>query len=324
LTVPSGITSLTFGARAIDLGGNIGVAPDVTILVAPDPKTTVVGRVVDANGATVAGATITVFEQTTLSGPGGTFTISGVPTVRGNIVAGATIVVAGDQLTGSSAPVAPVASGTTDVGTITVVNSTFETEFGTFLTNCDDCSFPFTLPFVFPFYGVNRTQAFVGTNGYITFNQGDSTFTESIAAFSSLPRIAAFFDDLYGGRGNGSVFVNSTLPGRFVVTHSNVPHFSFGGSNTLQLTLFQDGRIMFAYKAISSTTTGTITGLTPGPNSPSLVVDYSTALNFAVPAGQSVFEYFTGQNPFDLANKAIMFTPVAGGGYSVRVFDLPN
>jgi hypothetical protein len=323
LTVPSGITSLTLSARAIDLGGNIGVAPDVTILVAPDPMTTVIGRVVDANNASVAGATVTVFNQTTTSGPGGTFTISGVPTVQGNIVAAATAVVAGDQLTGASAPVAPVSSGTTDVGTITIVNSTFETDFGTFVTSCDDCFFPYTLPFTFPFYGVNRTQAFVGTNGYITFNQGDSTFTETIQAFSSLPRIAAFFDDLFG-RSTGGMYVNTQLPGRFVVTHSTVQHFSFGGSNTLQLTLFQDGRIMFAYKGITATTSGTITGLTPGPNSPPMQVDFTATPNFAVPAGTSVFEYFTNLNPFDLANKAIMFTPVAGGGYSVRVFDLPN
>ena len=115
------------------------------------------------------------------------------------------------------------------------------------------------------------------------------------------------------------MWVNATLPGRFVVTHERVGHFSFGGQNTFQITLFADGRILLAYKTLAITTSGMITGLTPGPNTPLQQVDFSTQTNFTVPAGTSVLEYFTGANPFDLANKSIMFTPQAGGGYSVRV-----
>ena len=48
--------------------------------------------------------------------------------------------------------------------------------------------------FSFPFYGTNQSSGFVGTNGYITFGQGDSTYTESLPAFNTLPRISAFFD----------------------------------------------------------------------------------------------------------------------------------
>src|SRR5262249_24514693 len=46
LTVPTGVTSITLGATARDLGGNVGIAQNVILNVIPDPGTTVVGRVI--------------------------------------------------------------------------------------------------------------------------------------------------------------------------------------------------------------------------------------------------------------------------------------
>jgi hypothetical protein len=90
--------------------------------------------------------------------------------------------------------------------------------------------------------------------------------------------------------------------------------------NTLQIQLYPDGRIIFAYQvqAISALSTGTIVGLTPGPNSPSQALDYSTQTDFSVPANNTVFEYFTAASPFDLDGKIIIVTPGAGGTYTVR------
>jgi hypothetical protein len=326
--VPSGVSSITIDAEATDLGGNIGTADDLSISVIPDPLTTVVGRVVDANGLPLIGASVTVQSFTDVTGADGRFSIPGVPTAQTDIVVVAAYTLPdGSQLSGTSNPVPAVALGQTDVGTIVVVAVAFETDFGTFWTNCDDCAQAFSLPFAFPFYGVSYTTAFVGSNGYITFNQGDSTYSETLAVFSTLPRIAATFDDWYGARSSGGaptpgVWVNSSLPGRLVVTHDRVGHFSAGGQNTFQITLFADGRILFAYKTFSVTTSGMITGLTPGPNTPLQQVDFSATPNFTAPAGTSVLEYFTGANPFDLANMSVMFTPVPGGGYTVRVLPL--
>jgi len=41
--VPTGISSLTIGATAVDFGGNIGAATNVVVNVIPDPLTTAVG-----------------------------------------------------------------------------------------------------------------------------------------------------------------------------------------------------------------------------------------------------------------------------------------
>lgn len=330
LTIPMGVPSVTIGAEATDLGNNVGTAANRIVSVIPDPLTTVVGRVVDANGTGLVGATVTVLGQTTTTGGDGQFLLTGVPTAQGNITASAVYTQpGGDQLSGTSAPVAPVAAGQTDVGTIVVVAVAFETNYGTFWTNCDDCFQLYTLPFTFPFFSSTYATAFVGSNGYITFDSGDTTFTETLAAFSTRPRISATFDDWYGFRSSGTgaptpgVWVNATLPGRFVVTHERVGHFSLGGQNTFQITLFSDGRILFVYKTFSVTTSGMITGLTPGPNTPLLQVDFSSNTNFSTPAGTSVLEYFTNLNPFDLQNKSVLFTPLPGGGYNVRVLNLP-
>ena len=204
---------------------------------------------------------------------------------------------------------------------MTVIEALFETNYGTFWTVCDDCSTPRTLPFAFPFYGASYTIGHVGTNGYITFDSGDSTYTETVPGFNTRKRISAFFDDLIGG---GGVWINDQLPGRFIVTYDRTRHYSFGGSNTLQIQLYADGRVVFAYKGITALTSGTITGLTPGPNSPFQQVDFSTQTAFDVPAATAVYEYFTSANPFDLDNGFIVFVPAAAGGYHVRTILAPQ
>lgn len=323
-TVPSGVNTLTLGARAHDLGNNIGTATNVVVNVLPDPLTLVTGVVTDQNNAPIAGAAVTAPGGLTgVTGPDGTFSIANVPTVLGNIQVNVSSTnSSGTTLSGASASVTPVLGGVTNVGTVQLIPASFNTNYGTLVSRCDDCDFPYTLPFAFSFYGTPRTQAFVGTNGYITFTSGDSTYTESLPAFNSLPRISAFFDDLYAGPSpdpTSGMYVNNTIPGQFIVTYLKNPHFNTAGPfNTLQIQLFSDGRIVFAYSGISSLNTGTIVGLTPGPNSPSQAVNYTTQTNVNIAAGTAVYEYFNDTLLFNLDHSFIVFTPVAGGGYNVR------
>jgi hypothetical protein len=120
-TAPATVGPLTLGATAIDLGGNIGTAPNVTVNLVPDPLTTVNGRVLDSSGLPVGGATATVFSTfTATTAPDGTFTITGVPTIRGSITVTATALVAGKRLNGHSGAVSPVPGDVTNVGDIVV------------------------------------------------------------------------------------------------------------------------------------------------------------------------------------------------------------
>lgn len=324
MTVPTGVQQLVVGAGATDLGANVGTATDVTVSVIPDPLTTVGGVVVDANGAAVAGATVTTNgDVSATTSSDGSFVMSGVTTIRGPIIVSARYTTAaGVLLNGASLATPAVRGGTTNVGRITIVSAVWEPNYGAFWTSCDDCYVNRNLPFPFPYYGTAQTVAWVGTNGYITFGQGDWTYTETIPAFASLPRIAAFFDDLYG-RSQGGVYINDQIPGQFVVTHLKVQHYQYGGSNTLQLILFADGRIQFGYRGITALSSGAIVGITPGPNAQVQQVDFSTQRSVEVPPGTSVFEYFLSTNPFDLDNGFVVFTPKPDGGYSVRTILQP-
>jgi hypothetical protein len=320
--VPSGVSSLSLGAAARDLGGNEGVAQTVTVAVAPDPLTRVVGLVTDSDGTPAVGATVTApGGRTATTGSDGRFEIVGVPTVLGNLVMQAVYTPPGGlPRSGSSTATPPVLGGVTDVGTIGVVDVRFETNYGTFWTTCDDCNLQQTLPFPFSFYGVTQTVGFVGTNGYITFGGGDSTYTESVAGFSALKRISIYFDDLIGGSG---VWINSSLPDRFIVTYDRVQQYCCYGSRTMQMQLFRDGRIVFAYQGVTPVDTGNIVGLTPGPNTPFLQVNYSDTPTIDVPPGTAVYEYFTSASPFDLSGAFVVFTPTAVGGYTVRTIPAP-
>ncbi len=322
LTVPTGVGTLQLGAIARDLGGNETAAQPVSVTVAPDPLTQVVGRVVSTAGQPVAGATVTApGGRTGTTDAEGRFQIVGVPTVLGNLVVQASYTPAsGLPASGSSGAVAPVLGGTTDMGTVTLIEAAWEPNFGTLWTTCDDCFTQRTLPFPFPFYGTSQTIGFIGSNGYITFGGGDSTYTESVSAFNSRARISAFFDDLIGGGGS---WINDTLPDRFIVTYNAMRHYSFGGSFTLQIQLFRDGRIVMGYRGISNLGTGSITGLTPGPNAPFLQVNFSEQNLLDVGAQTAIYEYFTAASPFDLDGAFIVYTPKADGGYSVRTIMPP-
>ena len=126
-TVPSSATLLTFGATATDFGKNVGVAQNVQVPVIPDPGTTVTGKVVDASGKGVSGSTVSLFgvqssTVSTTTKSDGSFSLSGVPTIFGNVQLLAKFVTSsGATLAGYSTPVAPVPNGSTNAGTITVL-----------------------------------------------------------------------------------------------------------------------------------------------------------------------------------------------------------
>jgi hypothetical protein len=121
--VPVGASTVTLGAFAVDLAGDIGKALPVQLNIIPDPGTTVVGRVVDVSGNPLARAAVSTFGgRSSITGSDGSFSITQVPTVLGNIAVTATFVQSdGSILKGISAATAPVTLGTTQVGTITVV-----------------------------------------------------------------------------------------------------------------------------------------------------------------------------------------------------------
>lgn len=343
-TVPVGSQTLTLGATALDTGGHTGTATNVVVHVIPDPLTTVVGRVLDENHVPVSGATVSVRGRTALSASDGTFSIPNVTTVQGNLIVNASYApVNGTPLAGSSASTAPVPGGTTNVGDITLVQALFEPNIGPLVLQEDDGTVDLTLPSTFSFYGIPYNQIHVNNNGNVTFSFGDSTYREDVSYFLELPRIAAFWDDIipdetFGDTASG-LYINDQLPGRVVITWlRELEYFQIPGTNTVQLILYSDGRIQMGYQGVSSL--DAIVGLSPG-NLPvgdpkARTVHFSGTPSFSTGAGEAIYEQFevpaprgdtdgpgsgqsdTRNNPFDLANGFILFTPNATGGYDIR------
>lgn len=113
----------------------------------------------------------------------------------------------------------------------------------------------------FTFYGVTYNTIYVGTNGYITFAQGDTSARPSVTTFTAnAPRIAPLWANLDTSSGDG-VYYNR-LEGRHVITWSSVPEAGYGGLSTCQAVLYDDGRIAFVYKKVKARTA--LVGLSPG------------------------------------------------------------
>ncbi len=135
-------------------------------------------------------------------------------------------------------------------------------------TNCDDCFTEQSIPFTFNFYGQSYTTTFLGSNGYLTFDAGDSTYTETVEYFlAGNPRISAMFDDIDtrgGGEINDDILVY-TSTNKIVVTYLNIQHFSnTGTSNSFQFVLYSNGTIKISYNGMEDLTTGSIAGISPG------------------------------------------------------------
>lgn len=118
--VPEGTTSLTVEATATDyLGQTSSISRTFTVV--PNAGTNVNGRVVDTSGQPVADATVSVFNQfTAQTAADGSFSVAGVATLRGDVLARVTATIDGTAAANASLPHAPVVGGVTDVGIITL------------------------------------------------------------------------------------------------------------------------------------------------------------------------------------------------------------
>ncbi len=335
-TVPTGVTSLTISATATDLE-NASATTTQTFAVTPPIPTTVTGRVINVANQPVAGATVSVFGQfSAQTNPDGTFSIVNVPTSQGPISATAEAIVEGEELTGTSLAVPPVPGGVTNVNNVLLQSVRYETNIGNLITfpgpSFDDKFATVTLPFPFNFYGINYTQVFVGTNGFLTFGSGDLGFNESPTnSLNGKPRIAVLHDDWFpdqtAARG---IFVNTQLPNRVVFTWRNVEHNANHTNDEVneeanfQVIIFNDGRIQFGYRNVE--TLGGLVGISPGGTPEKVALKHTaTTLGTFVGSTQAPYEHFLGigDAPFDLQNAFITYTPNSGF-YEVKCHQAPQ
>jgi hypothetical protein len=150
---------------------------------------------------------------------------------------------------------------------------------------------------------------YVGSNGYITFAEGDSEHSESLEGHFDSKRISVLFEDL-NPSGSGRVSWKE-LADRAVVTWENVPEYGSGNSNTFQIEMFFDGRIQLSWLTIE--VVNGIVGLSDGLGLQGDFeeTDISDKYPLLPPVLMNFTEHFSSEtDTFDLSNRTIMFDPM--------------
>ncbi len=169
-------------------------------------------------------------------------------------------------------------------------------------------------------YDNTFTGIYVGSNGYITFTEGDREHSSSLSNHFRLLRVSGLFRDLDPSQ-RGQVTWRQ-LNNRVVVTWNNVPEYSRNNSNTFQIELFYDGSISISFLGIDAQQG--IVGLSDGLGVPTDFqdTDFSELSSPPPPPGKEhlVEQFISGGDDFDLSNMSVMFTPAGSGtSYSAEV-----
>ena len=101
-------------------------------------------------------------------------------------------------------------------------------------------------------YGVAYDRVFIGSNGYLTFTEGDTTNGESTETHFRIPRVSGMFDNLKPN--DGGLIWWKQLSDRFVVTYNEVRvdgNFT-GDTASFQIEMFFDGRIAISWLNIEA------------------------------------------------------------------------
>lgn len=164
------------------------------------------------------------------------------------------------DLKGAGLRFVPNGAGGYDVSHI---GAEFRTTLGNALTLGDDDSLGAAVPFSFTFYSRRQNQAFVNSDGNVTFEEEDraSSARDVSRLLTGPPRVAPFLSDLDPTAG-GRIFLQSASD-QFTVTWCGVRGFGLSDRATVQVTLLPDGS--FEEKIADSTTLGdAVVGASPG------------------------------------------------------------
>jgi len=204
----------------------------------------------------------------------------------------------------------------------------WESDFGTDLSDVtgeDDSSEMVTLSFDFSYGGNVYNDIYMGSNGSVGLGgvgEVDDYPSGDEFLFTDSPVISPFWSDMSLSE-EGTAYFND-FGDRAVFTWDSIGTYEDEySSNTFQLQIFDDGKIIFGYNGIEDNTDSYFDvdiyiGLTEGNlDSFPAEVDYSEG---AFATGASVLEIFGyDDDDFDLDGTNIIFTPDGNGGYNVTV-----
>ncbi len=147
---------------------------------------------------------------------------------------------------------------------------------GTSVNLGDDSFVEVTLPFTFSFYGENKTEVKISSNGYLTFGGDGNDFSNDAIPDSKEPNdiICPFWDDL-SPNVNGVVYYKK-FSDKFIVQYSDVRRYSSGtGGYTFQVILFKTGAVKFQYLNMNGTLNGATVGIENNDGSDGLEIAFN-------------------------------------------------
>lgn len=169
--------------------------------------------------------------------------------------------------------------------------------------------------FTFPYYGTSYSTGFANSNGSFSFGGGSTDFTPSTTEFTAAPaRLAPFWGDL--SPNSSTFFWNTTAHSdRGVLSWNNSDDFNGTGTISMQIHMYQTGRVDYVYNGASLNSGGLI-GVSPGAGSTSQTTDWSNVnhpSNATFGTGIAPNEILTAP---DLGTGGwILYYPAASGGF---------
>jgi len=144
----------------------------------------------------------------------------------------------------------------------------------------DDDFIDVTLPFNFSFYGQNKTNIKISSNGYLTFGDQpikyDNEPIPNQEVLSANDLIAPFWEDFNPLKGGGIYYYSLPAEERFIVQYQDVQPFSVSGYYTFQVILESDGTIFFQYKNLNGPTNQATIGLENANGTEGIQVAYNS------------------------------------------------
>ncbi len=184
-------------------------------------------------------------------------------------------------------------------------SATYRSPLGSQLALADDDSTQLTLPFPFPFYTGTQSEAFVNSDGNITFGEGDNASTARSVSrlLTGPPRVAPFLADLDPSVGGG-VYAQADAEA-VTVTWCAVPGFGSEATTTVQASLLPSGVVEMTFDGVI-TLANAVVGLSPGRTAMFAAVDLTE--NGSLSGGSAaVGERFSEQGELDTVALARKF-----------------
>ncbi|MDI6904019.1 MAG: hypothetical protein QMD13_00785 [Candidatus Bathyarchaeia archaeon] len=150
----------------------------------------------------------------------------------------------------TSAKVSVIASAVESVDSYEkeIVGYVFETA-ATLLSGSqgDDVGVWYNLPWIFPFYGVNKTQIYLCSNGFGVFDTATNDYSNSVEELGERKKTAPFWDDLRTDVNSydGIYAENKTGPDRVVISWNTTRYGASSDVARFQMILFRNGTIQF-------------------------------------------------------------------------------